>query len=366
MNTIRFTLFISCLWLATITCMWAQAPAKHRLIEFDAPGAGGGPSQGTIGAYISADASITGWFTDSNNLVHGFLRNPDGTFVAFDPVRSAATYPQGMNQAHTIVGQYSDAQGVLHGFARNGGGKIVSYNAPGSGTGSGQGTTFGAINKSGEILGSYIDSNSALHGFLLTPNGTFTPFDAPGAGTGPFQGTVPATADGLTDEGAVGGTVFGSDGFAHGFLRARDGTFSEFDATSDNLATLVFGVNSQQTLAGLYFELSGAEGGFVRTADGTITDIPVPIPPNGTVSLGVNAINALGAVVGYYSNSNLISWQAARGYERASDGEKVYFKAPDAGTGPNQGTFPYDNNDSGQITGTYIDSAGAYHGFIVE
>jgi len=364
MNRIRFTLFLSSLWLATITCIWAQVPAKYKLVEFDAPGAGQGPSQGTIGEYIGSDGSIVGTYYDSNGTAHGYLRSAGGTFVTFDPVGSTATFPASINNSHVIVGFYFDTTSVLHGFVRSPAGKISRYDAPGAGTGADQGTIMGNINQSGEVAGYFADSNNAFHGFLITSGGEFMQFDAPGAGLGPFQGTTPIASEGLTEQGAIAGTVFDTNSVAHGFLRAPDGTFSVFDATTDAEATYGFGVNSQQTVAGIYATPEGAGlGGFLRTADGQITTVLTP-EMGSPVSLGVNSINDAGVVVGYYANGNLKP--AARAYVRTPNGKVTYFKAPDAGTGPNQGTYPYANNNAGEITGTYIDSVGAYHGFIVE
>jgi hypothetical protein len=46
------------------------------------------------------------------------------------------------------------------------------------------------INPSEAIAGRYIDSSDVSHDFLCAPNGTTTTFDAPGAGTGPGQGNL--------------------------------------------------------------------------------------------------------------------------------------------------------------------------------
>src|SRR5215472_15835806 len=56
---------------------------------------------------------------------------------------------------------------------------------------------------------------------------TFITFDVPGAGTGALQGTYAyATLPG----GLTEGNYFGADNTFHVFLRARDGTFTTFDA----------------------------------------------------------------------------------------------------------------------------------------
>ena len=67
---------------------------------------------------------------------------------------------------------------------------ITTFDAPGAGTGPGQGTLPFAINPGGAVLGYYIDAGDARHGFLRTRDGAITTFDAPGAGTGPGEGTT--------------------------------------------------------------------------------------------------------------------------------------------------------------------------------
>ena len=80
------------------------------------------------------------------------------------------------------------------------------------------------------------------------------------------------------------------------------------------------------------------------------------------------AIDAAGDVTGTYLDSNRV----AHGYVRTANGTISTFDAPGAGTGPptgglstkNQGTIPTGINSSGVITGTYVDSNLAYHGFV--
>src|SRR5215472_943601 len=60
---------------------------------------------------------------------------------------------------------------------------IITFDAPGAGTGPGQGTQGLAINQGGVIEGSYVDASNVFHGFLRAVEGTITTFDAPGAGT---------------------------------------------------------------------------------------------------------------------------------------------------------------------------------------
>jgi hypothetical protein len=66
---------------------------------------------------------------------------------------------------------------------------ITTFDAPGAGTGPGQGTFAFNIGPSGIIIGRTRDANDVRHGFIRSQDGSFTIFDAPGAGTAPGQGT---------------------------------------------------------------------------------------------------------------------------------------------------------------------------------
>ena len=65
-----------------------------------------------------------------------------------------------------------------------GGSRIIKYDAPNSGTGTGQGTTSTGINVVGTITGYVTDNNNGTHGFVRSPAGQFKEFDAPGADPG--------------------------------------------------------------------------------------------------------------------------------------------------------------------------------------
>src|SRR5213596_2225288 len=66
---------------------------------------------------------------------------------------------------------------------------ITTFDAPGAGTGPGQGTFAFNIGPSGTIIGRTRDANDVRHGFIRSQDGSFTIFDAPGAGTAAGQGT---------------------------------------------------------------------------------------------------------------------------------------------------------------------------------
>ena len=67
----------------------------------------------------------------------------------------------------------------------------------------------------GAIAGNYIDGNFVNHGFLRAPDGAITSFDAPGTGTGAGQGTIPLSNN---NSGAVTGEAIDGGNVIHGFL----------------------------------------------------------------------------------------------------------------------------------------------------
>lgn len=137
------------------------------IITFDAPGAGTGAFQGTQPFALNAGGSITGPYTDTNFVNHGFLRSADGTIITIDVPNSTFTEPEAINSGRVITGYYGDLNFVLHGWVRTITGAFTSFDPPGSGA------TFPlAINAAGTIGGNFSYANEAapvpsIHGSLL-------------------------------------------------------------------------------------------------------------------------------------------------------------------------------------------------------
>ena len=83
------------------------------------------------------------------------------------------------------------------------------------------GTSPSGINPAGAITGYYNDAGFLDHGFLRARDGTFTEFDAPGA--------VSTTPSSINPAGAITGSYWDASG-VHGFLRI--GTEISLSATS--------------------------------------------------------------------------------------------------------------------------------------
>ena len=193
---------------------------------FDAPGAGTGPFEGTLAFSINPAGATTGIVRDANIVRHGFVRAPNGAITTFDAPGAGTGPLQGtrginINPTGTIAGYFTDANDVNHGLVRASNGAITTFDAPGAGTGPGQGTRTEAaacINPAGAIVGFYTDASDVLHGYVRVPGGTITTFDAPGAGTGPGQGTLPASNN---PAGTITGSYIDATDVNHGFLRTQ-------------------------------------------------------------------------------------------------------------------------------------------------
>jgi hypothetical protein len=235
----------------------------------DAPDAGTGAfPQGTFpgsesGPYtINPAGAITGWYVDSSNVQHGFVRTPDGAITEFDPPNSIYTFPYAINPAGAITGFYIDTTtGNYRGFLRAADG-ITAFDDPNAGSngGQGEGTYPGGITPSGMVSGNYQDSSDVNRGFVGVL-GSFTTFDPPGAGTGAFQGTFVGSSN---NPGDITGDYVDASNAAHGFVRANQGTITTFDVLVTG-NTFPIGINPSGAITGYYVDASGVPHGFLRS-----------------------------------------------------------------------------------------------------
>ncbi|MGA7625861.1 MAG: hypothetical protein WCA91_20020 [Candidatus Acidiferrales bacterium] len=362
--------------ISTLALSLSAAAHEPIIITFDPLG-----SQGTFPQCLSDGGAITGYYHDQDNVYHGFLRAPDGQITIFD-VPGEGTgpglgpSPYAINTEGAIAGAYFDANGVSHGFVRFPDGAITTFDVTGQGTG---GNYPASINALGEIAGEFIDDNNVSHVFLRAPDGEITTFDVRAAGTEAGQGTYDiATCDGINLEGAIAGNYIDGSNVTHGFVRSPFGAVATFDAPGAGTAagapfcgffigncqgTYVTGINLAGAVIGWDNDSNFFAHGFVRARDGTITTFDAPAannpgPYTGTVPYG---ISVAGAITGNY-NADFFDY----GFVRARDGAILSFEAPGAvNTGAYSGTVPISNNSAGMITGSYSDVNGVSHGFLV-
>jgi hypothetical protein len=377
-------LFLTPLTLLFLLVMTGQANAQ-RIITFDAPGAGTGSGQGT-GCFAYTDCSvlinnfgaITGYYLDANNVFHGFLRSPEGTFTNFEAPGSDTTandfngtLPNAINDAGAITGIYYDVNNVGHGFLRTPEGAFTTFDAPGS-VGY---TNPVAINVESGIVGYYGDQNGQARAFLRHPDGTFETWSGPDACTsappGEFCGGT--AAFNINVFGTVAGGYGDTNIVHHLLIRTPAGklqTVSDPGAgTGSSQGTgcpgCSIGLNLFGAIAGYYVDGNYLVHGYLRTPSGEF--ITFDGPDEGPNGMGCYndcpiGLNDWGAITGSYLDANNVY----RGFLRSPDGAVITFEAPGADTTANDynGTFPYSINDQGVITGYYLDVNNVSHGFL--
>jgi len=364
--------------------LFAQDEMQHKIITINPPGAGTSADLGTQAPDINPAGTITGLFSDSNNVMHGFLRTREGKIITFDaPGAGTATvrglhgtpagvpggqgtYSLAINLEGAIAGFYYDDSNLAHGFLRAPDGTFTTIDDPYAGTAFRQGTFALNISPAGVVAGNYWDAGYNSHGFVRTPDGTFTNFDAPGAGPGPGQGTRVQVASCINPAGAVTGYYIDAGGVAHGFVRAPDGYVAEFDVlgagTTAGQGTYSWSINPEGAVTGEYIDNDNVGHGYVRAPDGRVATFDVPGAGTGSGQGTIpGSINPAGLITGTYIDENGVN----HGFVRAPSGKFTFFDAPGAGTGSGQGTLPMTPpNPAGEIAGAYFDNGNVLHGFV--
>jgi hypothetical protein len=182
-----------------------------------------------VGA-INDGGTVTGdfWVCNSDQsacTAHGFVRRQDGSYVAFDvdgagsdAYSGQGSFPQGINDLGEVVGYYVDTNDVGHGFVRNAEGIITVFDVPTKCTTSTppadcayEGTYPDSVNNLGAVTGAYYGEDGNSHGFVRNANGSITRLNVPG-----YQTYLSA----INDFGVIAGLVYDSSFVLHG-LYAR-------------------------------------------------------------------------------------------------------------------------------------------------
>jgi hypothetical protein len=271
------------------------------------------------------------------------------TFLTFDAPgagtgKGQGTFPTSINQNGVIAGSYTDSGGQIHAFVRTAGGVITDFDPPS--------LIFNfvtGINSRGQIVGyggHLMTHGSSEQGFLRNPNGTFLHISAPTC-----RDTEP---HGINDSGEVAGACDNQIGAWFAFTRDASGTYLVVDApgagTGANQGTFAYGINSTGELAGSYVDAGNVSHGFIRDQFGTFTVFDVP-GASGTFPV---AINAIGEITGAYGDSNFVT----QAFFRDSSGNITTFD-------PNgsEGTYAQGINDGGTVVGEWNNSSTTYLGF---
>ncbi len=310
-------------------------------VNFDVPGAIGTQGQG-----VNSAGAVTGYWSDGSTS-HRFLRQVDGVITSFEISGGVDTLAYAINSSGTVAGYYLDSNYVEHGFLRSLNNRVIVIDAPGAGSVAYSGTMVNYGNDAGQVAGNWIDANYISHGFLRNPSGSFITIEV--------SGSIDTVVRGLNENGEAIGWYQLSDNTYHSFLREASGNIMNIDVPGA-LQTYAQGINSSGQVAGSYESASGATQNFVRDPAGNYTFFA----PNcsNVCNAYVSGVLDDGEAVGAYT------CQVGRGFRYSQSGGFSAFTDPGAGTGRGQGTFPDGVSGNGKITGWYVDSANATHGFV--
>jgi uncharacterized membrane protein len=213
--------------------------------------------------------------------------------------------------------------------------KLKKLNPPGTGFS----FAFGLNNNGSLMVGSFQDAKGGLEGFVYN----WVKYKAI-----VFPGAVNFTrANGVNNARTVVGDFVGADTFNHGFLLNGTG-FTQYDVPGVT-STSVYGINDAGNLVG-FAGFNGDNQGFVDIG-GTVTLFTVDGDP--TYAFSINNANA---VVGNYLVPPAF---LTHGFSRDASGAITKIDYPGAAI-----TSCLGINDSGEISGFYVDSADVSHGFI--
>jgi hypothetical protein len=217
---------------------------------------------------------------------------------------------------------------------------ISTFDYPGTGNS----TLPQKINERGDIAGIFLDSDLVSRGFVRFRDGSFSePIVDPNDTVGLTEGR------GINNSRIIVGDYATSDGNFHGFFLSN-GTFTEYDIPGAT-STLVHSINDSGDFAGA-FSLTGPNGthqGFVSVG-GTITSFSVP---GATQTFAYELNNNKKLLVGYFVDSSGIP----HGYYRDRSG--LHFPIDPPGSA---GTILFGLNERNWVVGRYADSAGVTHG----
>jgi probable HAF family extracellular repeat protein len=228
--------------------------------------------------------------------------------------------PFGLNDNGAIVGGVGGEQS--QGFLYTNG-IVTPLNVPGST----QTIAYG-INNSEEVVGSAVSAGTAPYGFLYSA-GIFSPIAVPGA--------TATSAQGVNSAGQVVGYFTTASGNRNGFLYS-DGAFQSI-AVPGAISTYVRGINDTGEMCGYISFSDGLESAFVYL-NGALTILNVPGASN-TEAFG---INDAGEVVGAFID--------ASGTHGFVEQDLVYMTIDDPETPSTVGTFAWDINNNGEISGS--------------
>lgn len=255
-------------------------PVGGTLVEFNPPG-----STDTVPTAINSFNQIVGLAKINGKFV-SFLRSGTGKYVILSLPGASDFRANAINDSKQIAGWYTDSSNVSHSYIRQPDGTFTFFDEPDAGS---LGTFAQSMNSSGAVTGYYYDSQSGIHAFVRDAAGNFSSFDAP-------EEVGSTGANKINDAGAVIGTygAFSVDG---SFERDALGNMRSLSVPGAAV-TVAFGINNLDVVVGIA-ENSSSQVAFRRTATGAYSALN--IPPAHITSWGQD-VNDSGVVAGFYQD----------------------------------------------------------------
>src|SRR5258707_4707160 len=281
-TSIRFAILAALTAILTVGTSARAQDTPTAYVSFDAPNAGNGSYQGTYPTAINRNGWIAGTVVYSTGASHGFLRKPNGSFIAIDPPTAVQTLVAAMNTSGELTGTFYDGTETSYGFLRDVSGNYTTLAVPGAFS-----TSPSGINDSGVVAGFANFSGGVSHSFFWNAQRGFTLFDVPGAAAN----TTVATA--LNETGTIIGTYGATNFYTYDFIRSWNGHFSTFEAVYGGTATQMNAINASGQTTGLGNDGIGGTDGFLGNKHGSVSLFGIDQGTDGT------AINDGGVIVGY-------------------------------------------------------------------
>jgi YVTN family beta-propeller protein len=333
---------------------------------FDPPG-----SVDTVPREVNSLGQSVGSFQDGGGIVHGYLRNANGSFLTIDPPGSTFTIAAGINDAGTIVGQWQPGGGAFHGFVRSPSGVYTTVDFPGA-----TDTGIAGINKKGTLAGVFDLGDISTNIGFVDVAGILTAFEDPAAV--PME-TAPADINSLN---FVSGS-YDDAVTTHGFVRDPNGQFHNFDFPVADF-TVGARINDLGQLVGQYATNFPVHG-YILNGAMALTGPPLPCQlfsfdyPNSQAS-ALRGINNAGQVAGFF---RLPGDPARHGFlakptateDQNQDNQCSGTPGLSPKRGPNFVSFDFPGATNtqatgiaalGKIVGRYLSTDGNQHGFALQ
>jgi hypothetical protein len=176
---------------------------------------------------------------------------------------------------------------------------------------------------------------------------TYTTVDYPGA-------TTTVLAGGPNPQGTSVGFYIDTTGAQHGFTLNRSGVFTAFDPPGSTATTPNY-ITPQGTIVGGYVNASGVSQGFVLSG-GQYQTIDFP----GAAGTQLTGLNPSGEYTGFSCTDPACATPPFQSFTLSKQGVFTGFNPPGA-TSSTASTV----NPAGAIVGSWTDSAGTTHGYLL-